>query len=98
MSATRSLEEEAKRGEEARQLLEHPIYKEAVEEVEAGLVRALKNSAIGDESTHHRIAIALQLLGQITKHVETVMQTGKMAEFQLKKESMGQRFKRAAGF
>jgi hypothetical protein len=90
-----TLEEEARRGADAKQVLEHPIYKEAIAETEAALVRALKASAVGDESTHHRLAIALQLLGQVTKHIETIAQTGEMAEFQLKKESMKDRVKRA---
>lgn len=92
-----SLEEEANRGAEALQLLANPLYKEAIAEVENGLIRSIKNSAIGDESTHHRLAIAMQLLGQITKHIEQVAQTGKMAEFQLKKDTMGQRLRKVAG-
>lgn len=91
-------EKEVSRGEEARQLLENPIYRESIEMVQDGLIRAIKNSALGDESTHHRLAISMQLLFQITKYIETVMQTGKMAEFQLKKESSVSRLKRAAGF
>lgn len=92
------LRNEAILGEEAQQLLDNKVYKQAIAAVEDGLIRAIKQSALGDESTHHRLAISLQLLGQITKHIETAVQTGKMAEFQLKKESVGSRLKRASGF
>ena len=42
----------------------------------------MKVSAYGDEKTHNRLVIALQLLGQIEKHIKTVAETGKMAEIQ----------------
>lgn len=87
---------EVTRGKDAMQLLENPIYKEAVEGVEQGLIRAMKVAAMGDESTHHRLVLALQLLNQITKHIETVAQTGVMAEMQTK-DTMGRRIRAVAG-
>ena len=39
-------------------------------------------SGLGDEQTHNRLVIALQLLNQIEKQLTDVMQTGKMASIQ----------------
>lgn len=76
-------EQEIKRGAEAEQVLNSHVYKEAFEQVEKSLLDALKNSALGDETTHNRIAICFQLLSRIDLALTTVMQTGKMAKIQV---------------
>ena len=79
--ADKSLEE-VKRGEQASQILDNPIYKEALEKVREGLISSMANSPLGDEKTHNRLVIALQLLNQINKQLTDVMQTGKLAAIQ----------------
>jgi hypothetical protein len=79
--ADKSLEE-VKRGEQASQILDNPIYKDAIERVRENIVNSMTNSAIGDEKTHNRLVIALQLLNQINKQLTDVMQTGKLAAIQ----------------
>lgn len=76
-------EQEIRRGAEAEQVLNSNIYKEAFEQVEKGLVNTILTSALGDETTHNRIAISLQLLHQINHALTTAMQTGKMAKIQV---------------
>jgi hypothetical protein len=74
--------EEVKRGEQAAQILDNPIYKEALEKVRESIVSSMTNSPLGDEKTHNRLVIALQLLNQINKQLTDVMQTGKLAAIQ----------------
>ena len=74
--------EEIRRGEEARLLLENPLFKDAMKNVRDGIVNTLTTSALGDERLHNRLAIALQLLTQIEKQIKTHMETGKMASIQ----------------
>jgi len=74
--------EEIKLGEQAAQILENPVYKDAIERVRENIVNSMTNSAIGDEKTHNRLVIALQLLNQINKQLTDVMQTGKLAAIQ----------------
>lgn len=88
---------EIKRGEQAEQLLDNPMYQEAIQKVHDGLISAMTSSALGDESTHHRLVIALQLLSQIERHIETVAQTGKMAKIQANDGIFGN-IRAAAGF
>jgi len=75
-------EEEVVRGGEAKRVLENPMYQEAVENVREGIYSLMQRSAMGDEKTHNRLVIALQLVSQIEGHLKMVMQTGKMAEMQ----------------
>jgi hypothetical protein len=78
------------RGEEARLLLENPLLVEAFESVRKGIVSGMTSSAMGDEKTHNRLVIALQLLHQIEKQLKDHVDTGKMAQIQVK-ESLVQR-------
>ena len=73
---------EIKRGEQAGQILDNPIYQEALQKVKDSLIASMANSPLGDEKTHNRLVIALQLLNQINKQLTDVMQTGKLAAIQ----------------
>jgi hypothetical protein len=73
---------EIKLGAQAQQILDNPVYKDAIERVRENIVSSMTNSAIGDEKTHNRLVIALQLLNQINKQLTDVMQTGKLASIQ----------------
>ena len=79
--ADKSLEE-VKRGEQAAVILDNPIYKEAIEKVRESIVSSMTTSPLGDEKTHNRLVIALQLLNQINKQLTDVMHTGKLAAIQ----------------
>jgi hypothetical protein len=73
---------EIKRGEQASQVLDNPLFKESVEKVREGIIRSMSTSPLGDSETHNRLVIAMQLLNQIEKQLTDVMQTGKMAAIQ----------------
>ena len=79
--ADKSLEE-VKRGEQAAVILDNPIYQEAIAKVKENIVSTMTTSPLGDEKTHNRLVIALQLLNQINKQLTDVMQTGKLAAIQ----------------
>ena len=73
---------EVKRGEQAAQVLDNPLFKESVDKVREGIIRSMSTSALGDSETHNRLVIAMQLLNQIEKQLTDVVQTGKMAAIQ----------------
>lgn len=83
--------EEIYRGDEAKRILEHPLFKGAIENVKDGIVAAMSKSPMGDSETHNRLVIALQLLHQIEKRLMDHIETGKMAEIQLKDKNFLQR-------
>lgn len=76
------LQEEIIRGEEAYRLINHELFKGAFKEVKESIINSMNDSAFGDEKTHNRLVIALQMLSQIEKNLKTHIQTGKMAELQ----------------
>lgn len=77
------IQEEINRGDEAERLLSNPIFKDAFKAVKDSLVNAMSDSPMGDEKTHNRLVIALQLLSQIEKAIHTHVNTGKMAKIQI---------------
>lgn len=85
--------EEIKRGEEAKRLIDNPLFKDAVKAVRDGIISSLSTSPLGDEKTHNRLAIALQLLNQIEKQLKDHIQTGQMAMIQTD-EKLGQKVRR----
>ena len=84
-------------GDEAQRLIDSPIFKGALEKVRNGIVTAMQDSPMGDERTHNKLVIALQLLGQIKKNITTVAVTGKLARIQIEQTPV-QKLKRVAGF
>jgi hypothetical protein len=73
---------EIKRGERANEVLENPLFKEAITKVREGIINSMSISALGDAETHNRLVIAMQLLNQIEKSLKDVVVTGKMAAIQ----------------
>jgi len=88
---------EVTRGEEAEYLLNHEIIKDAFGKVRTGIVSAMTESAMGDERTHNRLVIAMQLLEQIERNIQEVATTGKLARLQVK-QGVVDTLRRASGF
>lgn len=83
---------EIRRGDEAKRVLENPVYQEAVQKVREGLIQAMAGSPLGDAQTHNRLVIGLQILTQIEKQLVDVMQTGRMAQIQVEDKNAFQKF------
>lgn len=75
--------EEVIRGHAAEQLINDPLFKGAVSAIRDGIVAKITDSPMGDEKTHNRLAIALQIINQIERQLVSHIQTGKMAEIQV---------------
>ena len=85
--------EEMIRGEDAERILSNPIFIESIYKVRQGIISSMEQSALGDESTHNRLVIALQLLNKIEKNIKEVAETGKMIKMQIDKPNFLSRFK-----
>lgn len=89
--------DDIKRGEEAKRIIEHPLFIDAFDSVRNALVDGLARSGLGDEQTHHNLAIAIQLLEQIKRTFVTHIETGEMEAIQANENTV-QKIRRAAGF
>lgn len=79
---------EISRGQEAQDLLNNPLIREFFDKAQEDLIGSMKTSALGDNQTHNRLVIALQVLGQIEKAFKDVINTGKMAKMQVQEPTI----------
>lgn len=78
--------EEQRRGEQAAQVLDNPIYQESWQSVRNGIIAAWETAPIRDKEGHNELKLMLKLLTDVQRNIETVMQTGKMAQIQIERE------------
>lgn len=81
-----SLENELQRAEQARQILNNELYQETVAIVRQAIIDKWIAAPMRDREGQHELKLMLKLLGDLAAHIETTMQTGKMAELQLESE------------
>lgn len=88
-----NLYEEAQKGHEAEQLLEHPVFKEAIAAVRAGIINTWAEAPLRDREGAHELKLMLKLLNDVEANIKRVVDTGKMAGIQLEREQKIAEFK-----
>ena len=78
-----TLEQESRRGEQARRLLEDPLLQEAFAAVDTALRDAWAATADDAAVERERLWLMLKLLGRVRAHMTGVVQTGRLADSQL---------------
>ena len=92
-----NIEEELSKADNAKQILESDIFKEMRENVRGGIISQIERCPIADEKMQSKLVMTLQLWGVLEKYFDTVIDTGKLAEFQLAQEEKKRNwFQRAA--
>ena len=80
--AERSLE--GSRSHQAKQVLENKIFVEAIESLKKLYSEALLEKTGAKESdTREKLWIAYNVVGKVEQHLQTVIETGKLAQKQL---------------
>lgn len=78
-------EQEYYKAQEAKQLLENPLLREAFAELESDIIQTIKESpAYGDDDMAMRRVLFLQLLGKLKEVFEGYIKDGEIAEYNLK--------------
>lgn len=81
-------DEELRRGDQARQVIENEIYAESWQSVRDGIISAWENAPIRDKEGQNELKLMLKLLNDVRANIETTMQTGKMAKIMIERESV----------
>lgn len=71
-------------GQQARQLLSNEVFKQAWEAAESSLIAQMQEVKMRDTDMHTRLILALQILSSVRRHIEVTMETGQLADLQLK--------------
>jgi hypothetical protein len=78
-----TLEQESRRGEQAKRLLEDPMLQEAFATVGSALRDAWSATADGATDERERLWLMLKLLGRVHAYLTQVLETGRLADRQL---------------
>ena len=76
-------EKEIQRGHRAKQILEDPIFVEALQKVSQELDQEWINSPIRDTEGREKIYMMRKMLGVLHVQLQSVMETGKLATKQI---------------
>ena len=79
------LEKEQQRGQQAKRILEDPIYIEALQKVSQELDQEWINSPIRDTEGRESIYMMKKMLNVLHVQLKSVMETGKLATKQVNK-------------
>jgi len=72
--------EEIARADQAKQILEHPLYVEALTTVREALIEHLLNTRVAEEVERDRLYITIKALDLVNQHIKSVLETGTLAE------------------
>ena len=72
--------EEIARADQAKQILEHPLYVEALATVREVLIDHLLNTRVAEEVERDRLYITIKALDLVHQHIQSVLETGTLAE------------------
>lgn len=78
---------DARKGQEAKDLLENPIFVEAFDVLEREYLKAWRQSKPADEEERERLWLAVGILDEIKRHLRVVVENGAMAKRDIDKLS-----------
>ena len=72
--------EEVRRADDARQLLDNPLFQEAFATIRKELIEHLLNTRVAEEVERDRLYITIKALDLVEQHIKSVLETGTLAE------------------
>jgi len=72
--------EELRRADDAKRLLDNPLFKEAFKTIREELIKHLLNTRVAEEVERDRLYITIKALDLVEQHIQSVFETGKLAE------------------
>jgi hypothetical protein len=78
-----TLEQESRRGEQAKRLLDDPLLQEAFATVDSAVRDAWSATANDATDERERLWLMLKLLERVRTHLSQVLEAGKLADRQL---------------
>lgn len=91
------LEREVVRGQQAKELLENDLYKEAWEKVESAIIQKWKDCGIREKESQLELKQMFHVLSEVKRYVQVIAETGKMAHIQLTRDNKVKTFARKIG-
>ncbi len=80
------LRKESSEGEEAKRILDSAVFKDAMQTLANGYQDQWMNSDVDDVKKRESVFVKLNILADFVNELQTVLQTGQMADEQLRQE------------
>ena len=77
------LQQEVSKSNKARQLLDNPLFKEALNELKKLYAESLFNTGAKETETREKLWLAYNVVGKVEQHIKEILDTGKLAKKQL---------------
>ena len=77
------LQQEVSQSNKARQLLDNPLFKEALNELKKLYAESLFNTGAKETETREKLWLAYNVVGKVEQHIKEILDTGKLAKKQL---------------
>ena len=77
------LQQEVSQSNKARQLLDNPLFKEALDELKKLYAESLFNTGAKEKETREMLWLAFNVVGKVEQHLAEILDTGKLASKQL---------------
>lgn len=84
-------EEKMRQGEDAKAILESPLFVEAFATLEREIIEEIKKCPVRDAEGLSKLHLMLGLNSRLHKHFEALIQTGRLAEHTLTQRLIGKR-------
>jgi len=86
-------EKELEKAQEAKAFLEFSPFAEAVREIEAAILSGIKQSAFKDSELREKLCQEYRVLQSIVDRIRTYIETGKLAEEEIRRKSIAERIR-----
>jgi hypothetical protein len=91
------IEKEIEQGRQAKELLENPLLNECFNALEKELSDQWKSSSVEDQDAREKLYLMYKMQERLKLHIKTFIDTGKMAEAILQKDTLAQKAMRLIG-
>lgn len=84
------LQHDTARALQAQSLMESELLQEGFRNLEASYIEAWRNSSAEDQAGREKLFLAVNVIGKVKEHLQTIIANGKLAEahlYQLAKEA-----------
>jgi hypothetical protein len=86
---------EIQNGQEAKDIINHPLVRMALDGMREQLKNGFSEQTVYSSEKAHEVWLALRVIEKFEQALKTVIDTGKMAEIELQKQTWAQKTKKA---
>lgn len=90
---TKTPDQEIRGAKDAERILNDPAFSAAFQGIETAIIDKMRVVPLADVTTQHELVLTLQLLGNLRRHFQTMIDSGKMAEIQ-REQSLAQKVRK----